>query len=244
MRKMGVHNYFGVTGSGFLENVLSLTFAACILSAEVMRFLQDEIDHTIMALASVVGWMYILFFLLAIRLTGPFVVMIWQMLFTDVVRFCSIYMVFLAAFSQAFFILYQFVGFEGFFTAVKTCFSAMLGDFDLEAAAETPFQTATISLLILYVVLVTILLLNLLIAMMGDTYGRIIEDADKKWHLERARVVTSIENEMTASERDANLNKYWTVVDKQRYLQVQEVDEKHFASDPEEEEDSKDKESK
>ena len=43
------------------------------------------------------------FFVMAFRLTGPFVVMIYEMLFNDVLRFFIIYGVFLAAFSQAFF---------------------------------------------------------------------------------------------------------------------------------------------
>jgi len=48
-----------------------------------------------------------LFFVMAFRLTGPFVVMIYEMLFNDVLRFFIIYIVFLAAFSQAFFILFD-----------------------------------------------------------------------------------------------------------------------------------------
>jgi hypothetical protein len=61
----------------------------------------------VLALASIVGWGYMLFFVMAFRLTGPFVVMIYEMLFNDVLRFFIIYAVFLAAFSQAFFILFD-----------------------------------------------------------------------------------------------------------------------------------------
>jgi hypothetical protein len=47
----------------------------------------------------------------------------------------------------------------------------MLGDFDLDAYTETSFKYIS----------VTILLLNLLIAMMGDTYGNIIDRATQIW---------------------------------------------------------------
>jgi hypothetical protein len=47
---------------------------------------------------------------MAFRLTGPFVVMIYQMLFNDILRFCIIYVVFLVAFSQTFFILFDYNG--------------------------------------------------------------------------------------------------------------------------------------
>jgi len=154
--------------------------------------------------------------------------MIYQMLFNDVLRFCVIYIVFLLGFSQAFFVLFDNNGFPGFMKSVKSCFFGMLGDFEVEEYAETTFQTISVSLLIVYVVVVTILLLNLLVAMMGDTYGNIIEDADKQWHLERARIIFAIENEMSATERNLKENRYWTMVDNERYLQAQEVNSDHF----------------
>jgi hypothetical protein len=47
-------------------------------------------------------------------------------------------------------------------------------------------------------------------------------------HLERARIVFAIENEMSTTDRNLPQNKYWTNVDGERYLQVEEVDEKCF----------------
>ena len=69
-----------------------------------------EAQTAVLAIAAILGWGYLLFFVMAFRLTGPFVVMIYQMLFNDVLRFCIIYMVFLAGFSQAFFILFDYNG--------------------------------------------------------------------------------------------------------------------------------------
>jgi len=47
-------------------------------------------------------------------------------------------------------------------------------------------------------------------------------------HLERARIVFAIENEMSTDERKLDENKYWTNVDGERYLQVEEVDKDCF----------------
>ena len=47
-------------------------------------------------------------------------------------------------------------------------------------------------------------------------------------HLERARIVSAIENEMSNEERKLEKNKYWTNVDGQRYLQVEEIDKNCF----------------
>lgn len=57
----------------------------------------------------------------------------------------------------------------------------MLGDLDLDNYTGTTFQYISISLLVIYVIVVSILLLNLLIAMMGDTYGNVIEGATQIW---------------------------------------------------------------
>jgi hypothetical protein len=53
--------------------------------------------------------------------------------------------------------------------------------------------------------------------------------------LERARIVFAIESEMSTEERDLPTNKYWTNIDGERYLQVEEVDENAFLSEEEKE---------
>lgn len=65
--------------------------------------------------------------------------------------------------------------------SIKQCFLGMLGDLDLDNYTGTTFQYISISLLVIYVIVVSILLLNLLIAMMGDTYGNVIEGATQIW---------------------------------------------------------------
>lgn len=77
------------------------------------------------------------------------------------------------------------LGFGGFLVSVKQCFLGMLGDFDLDAYTETTYRYISVTLLIIYIIVVTILLLNLLVAMMGDTYGNIIEGATQVWLVDR-----------------------------------------------------------
>ncbi len=76
------------------------------------------------------------------------------------------------------------IGFSGFLVSVRQCFVGMLGDFDLDNYTGTTFQYVSVSLLVIYVVVVSILLLNLLIAMMGDTYGNVIGDATQIWFVQ------------------------------------------------------------
>ncbi len=59
--------------------------------------------------------------------------------------------------------------------------------------------------------------------------------------MERARVVFAIENEMSTEERNLDANKYWTNVDGERYLQVEEVDKDYFRDGNDDTDDDKDK---
>jgi hypothetical protein len=88
-------------------------------------------------------------------------------------------------------ILYN-IGFGGFLVSVKQCFFGMLGDFDVDNYAGTTFQYVSASILVIYVVVVSILLLNLLIAMMGDTYGNVIEGATQIWLVQFIYFLTMI----------------------------------------------------
>jgi len=238
---MGVVGYFSVSGSAFLENVISSGFCLMIVLRAALGLIDSDKADAALALAGLIGWSYLLFFLLAFRLTGPFVVMIHKMLFGDVLRFVLIFFVFLGGFSQAFFVLLDERGFSGYLESVKACFMAMLGDFDLEQYTASPQKTISVSLLICYVVVVTILLLNLLIAMMGDTYGNVNEEADKQWHTERARIVFAIENEMSDDERNEERNRYWITSNNERFLQVEAVNPDHFRKKAEDEGEGKKK---
>ena len=124
----------------------------------------------------------------------------------------------------------------------------LLGDFDLDYYIESPFPLTTVSLLIAYVVLITILLLNLLIAMMGDTFADVKSSAKQLWfvvsrdeamkkrfssssrHLERTRIALDIERNLSPAQRASSKNKYWVEVDGERYLQVERVNSKLFQS--------------
>ncbi|CAF1510694.1 unnamed protein product, partial [Rotaria sordida] len=98
---------------------------------------------------------------------------------------------------------------QGYFSSVKQCFLGLLGDFHFEHYAKEQYLWAGTLLFILYVVIITILLLNLLIAMMGDTYKDVKRSARQLWHLERTRIVLDIESGISASKRQSSINKYW-----------------------------------
>jgi hypothetical protein len=49
-----------------------------------------------------------------------------------------------------------------------------------------------------------------------------------EWHLERSRIIFAIEHEMSREERNSTENKYWSLIDGKRYLQVMVEERDHF----------------
>ncbi|CAF1345973.1 unnamed protein product [Rotaria sordida] len=213
MRRSGFRNYWKITESTCLGNYLVCSFCFCIFTCEILHlFGMQQYETQILAFTSLIGWGNMLFFITPFQFTGPFVIMIYKMLFNDVLRFFIIYIIFLVGFAQSFCIL-----FNGY------------GDFDLDYYIGGEYPLTSVILLIFYVVLITILLLNLLIAMMGDTYTDVKRSAKKLWHLERARIALQIQNSMPISKRLSSFKKYWVNIGDERCMQVEEkVNNKQF----------------
>jgi len=232
IKKAGLLNYSSSRGSAFLENFLSFCYCVCLFFFCLLHWAGSSWESLFLGLASMCAFSYLFFFLLAFRITGPMVVMIHKMLLNDVLRFFLVYVVFLLAFSHTFMVLDHHQS-AGIFGNLASLFDATLGEFDISASwtGGKPNPSVSVGLLVVFVVLVSIQLINLLIAMMGDTYSQVNEDAEKQWQLERARIIFSLENEMTNVERK-NLN-YAVVIGGVRYFQVEAVNTSHYNDRPE-----------
>ncbi|KAJ1431447.1 hypothetical protein B484DRAFT_302683, partial [Ochromonadaceae sp. CCMP2298] len=71
-------------------------------------------------------------------------------------------------------------------------FSFMLGGFDSEAFADTPVESFAILLSVLFMVFVSIILLNLLIAIMGNTYAIVQERSKQQYRWEQASSIVDL----------------------------------------------------
>lgn len=230
LRQEGLKNHFGCSGAAFLENVCSMSFCLGVTLTFFLRcgMGSPSTESAVLSIISVVGWVYMLFFLLGYQQTGPIVVMMQKMFVQDVMLFVIIYGVFLLGFAQAFYIELGETGWGAFLNRIQSCFSTMLGDINFDEYKEAQHPILSTFLITFYIVVISVMLLNLLIAMMGDTYSKICEDARMIWQLERARILFSIETEMSTEERIRNLAGYQIEIGGQKYVQVYKVDEGHF----------------
>ncbi|CAF4913953.1 unnamed protein product, partial [Rotaria sp. Silwood1] len=114
MRRLGFSNYWQNSGSTFRGNCLVCSFCFCIFTCEILHlFGMQQYETQILAFTSLIGWGHMFFFIMPFQFTGPFVIMIYKMLFNDILRFFIIYMIFLAGFAQSFCILFNGYGLLG-----------------------------------------------------------------------------------------------------------------------------------
>ncbi|XP_060529714.1 uncharacterized protein LOC132704064 isoform X2 [Cylas formicarius] len=191
-----------------LSNLMILACIPCRLSGD------RNTEETILLFAVPGSWFLLMFFAGAVRLTGPFVTMIYSMITGDMLTFGIIYTIFLFGFSQSFFFLYKgYPGVNGtmyhsYSSTWMALFQITLGNYDYSELAKTTYPGAAKSVFGLFMVFVPILLLNMLIAMMGNTYAHVTEQSEKEWVKQWAKIVISLERAIPQQDAHNYLQEY------------------------------------
>ncbi|XP_046356888.2 transient receptor potential cation channel subfamily V member 6-like [Haliotis rufescens] len=161
----------------------------------------NTVEDILLIIAIPGSWFFLLFFARGVKLTGPFVTMIYKMIKGDLFRFALIYLIFLVGFTQGFFFLFRDVDtdnsdvqkFSTLEDTVMNLFQMTLGEFKYEAFNYARYPQLTKIVFAFFMFLVPILLLNMLIAMMGNTYTQVISKSEKEWRKQWAKIVVVLE---------------------------------------------------
>ncbi|XP_043256262.1 uncharacterized protein LOC122399562 [Colletes gigas] len=191
-----------------ISNLLILACIPCRFAGN--RHMEDAI----LVVAVPCSWFLLMFFAGAIRLTGPFVTMVYSMITGDMLTFGIIYMVVLFGFCQSFYFLYK--GFPGvksslynsYHSTWMALFQITLGDYNYTDLSYTTYPNLAKTVFAIFMVLVPILLLNMLIAMMGNTYAHVIEQSEKEWVKQWAKIVVSLERAVSQKDAQNYLQEY------------------------------------
>ena len=187
------------------------------IPCRILQFSEDEEKYRTVEEAFLIfgvpgSWFYLMFFCGAIKLTGPFVTMIFKMITGDMFTFSIVYTICLLGFSQAFFFIIKSHEdaelYEKYHTTWIGLFHMTLGDYDYEMLGKTPYPKMAKVVFILFQILIPILLLNMLIAMMGNTYGQVIESAEKEFLKAWAKVIMSLERSVPQQQCKEFLESY------------------------------------
>ena len=209
-RKHGAQLVLHLIGS-YLFQAVCVGFAALVF-AWIGLFTQRYFyQDYVLAAAICVGWLLTIAFTRGIRAIHYFYRMLLSMILRDVVRFIIVYLFVLMAFSFTFHVLFQVSGdisetYESPFDTMFLTFNMMIGmgelfDDDFDAGMSAVGRTTTYAKVIylLYMILGTIVLLNLLIAMMNDSYSHILAQKQVTWRIDSVSMGVEIESSFPLS---------------------------------------------
>ncbi|XP_023290648.1 transient receptor potential cation channel subfamily V member 5 [Orussus abietinus] len=228
---LGVFNYILVQLGGEIVNIGLLSFFKQ-LTHEPAKFIflisnllilacipcriagNRHSEDAILVVAVPGSWFLLMFFAGAVRLTGPFVTMVYSMITGDMLTFGIIYTIVLFGFSQSFYFLYK--GFPGVKSSLYHSYHSTwmallqitLGDYNYTDLSLTTYPNLSKTVFAIFMVLVPILLLNMLIAMMGNTYAHVIEQSEKEWMKQWAKIVVSLERAVSQKDAHTYLQEY------------------------------------
>mmetsp|Transcript_45919 Transcript_45919/g.146583 ORF Transcript_45919/g.146583 Transcript_45919/m.146583 type:complete len:361 (-) Transcript_45919:565-1647(-) len=169
-------------------------------------------QHVELSVGAVAGWLHMAYYGRRFELFGHLLVMITKMVTRDISRFGLVYVAVLIAFAEAFTILVREEwydentgssagGYVSITASMMTLFRFSLGDINYDAYKDHKNIAWINSIFIIYAVMANIVLMNMLIAMMGNTYDAVSQNATRVWRLQWARIIVKIERRLSEKKK-------------------------------------------
>ncbi|KAM4687591.1 transient receptor potential cation channel subfamily V member 3-like [Discoglossus pictus] len=180
--------------------ILFLIQGVLVMFVNMWNWIRGDFQDSILALALILGWYNLLYFSRGIKITGVYSIMIQKMIIRDVSSFIFVYVVFLLGFGTALSALAGDCSQDGdcspysnILSATLELFKLTLGLGDLAVHEQSNHPTLFLIILILYVIFTFVLLLNMLIALMGETVGLVSQETERIWKIQRAMAILDLE---------------------------------------------------
>ncbi|XP_055453269.1 transient receptor potential cation channel subfamily V member 1 isoform X2 [Psammomys obesus] len=209
------------------SEILFFVQSLFMLGSVVLYFSQRKEYVASMVFSLAMGWTNMLYYTRGFQQMGIYAVMIEKMILRDLCRFMFVYLVFLFGFSTAVVTLiedgknssvpveasqHRWRGpacrspdnsYNSLYSTCLELFKFTIGMGDLEFTENYDFKAVFIILLLAYVILTYILLLNMLIALMGETVNKIAQESKNIWKLQRAITILDTEKSFLKCMRKA-----------------------------------------
>ncbi len=159
--------------------VILMTFSVCTVIASILRHRENENSDILSCVALTCGWYYMLAFLRTFRAFSYYTVMVHRIIFSDILRFGGVFIFILLGFTAGNMVIFatapngvpdQLSSFE---VGMLSLFRLMIGLEEWSIPEEARSEVTAQIVFLAFVLLTTILLLNMLIASMTDTYAAV-----------------------------------------------------------------------
>jgi hypothetical protein len=198
LQKVNFVNHFFDAFPGMIDylsdawNQIDLVMIFSVYIASFSHLFSLEENHVarcFLALANILVWFKMMYFARSNADAGPLIAMIVQIT-KDIKPFLVVLCTILFGYAFSFWIMTYNVNADNSFATIGgtliNSFSFMLGGFDPEAFVDTPVESFTLALAVAFMLIVSIVLLNLLIAIMGNSYSTVQERTKQQYRWEQA----------------------------------------------------------
>uniref|UniRef100_A0A674A1X7 Transient receptor potential cation channel, subfamily V, member 4 n=1 Tax=Salmo trutta TaxID=8032 RepID=A0A674A1X7_SALTR len=205
--------FFFLTNVSFSFRVEAFIYSLLVIVTAALYLSGIEAYVAVMVFALVLGWMNTLYFTRGLKLTGTYSIMIQKILFKDLFRFLLVYLLFMIGYASALVSLLtvcpgpeevcpekggcptypQCRDTNTFSKFLLDLFKLTIGMGDLDMVSRTQYPAVFLILLVTYIILSFVLLLNMLIALMGETVSQVSKESKKIWKLQWATTILDIE---------------------------------------------------
>ncbi|XP_043935099.1 transient receptor potential cation channel subfamily V member 6-like [Protopterus annectens] len=194
MIRFGAKRFLGQTVLGGPFHIILMCYAGLVLATLVLRLTSLDGEGGTMSVALVLGWYYVLYFARGFEMLGPFNIMIHKMIFGDLMRFIWLMFMVVMGFTAAFHVIFQtedpsgIPHFTSFPMALYSTYELFVTIIDGPSNYNVNVPAMFMALYTAFSIFATLLMVNLLIAMMGDTHWRVARERHELW---RAQVVAT-----------------------------------------------------
>ncbi|XP_018413287.1 PREDICTED: transient receptor potential cation channel subfamily V member 5-like [Nanorana parkeri] len=234
--KLGPKKYIGNASTGGPFSLLMVGYSLLIFSAAVLRVLGHEAEAIPLSLALIIGWCNSIYFARGFKMLGQFSIMIQKIIFADFLCWFCLVFIIIIGFSSAFYVMYQTMDPEvnpfvdDFPKALYDAIEMMMGLTNLKIPTDTSFPLIYVAYSV-YMVFVYLLLLNMLIAMMDNTYWRVAKEREELWKIQVAATILLLERHMPKflKVRTGIPGSSLGLDDKKWYIGVEEILDEYMA---------------
>uniref|UniRef100_A0AC35U522 ANK_REP_REGION domain-containing protein n=1 Tax=Rhabditophanes sp. KR3021 TaxID=114890 RepID=A0AC35U522_9BILA len=226
IRNVGRKMYF-LSLSGFPAKAIFLVSCCMMMVNFIFRLLcMDKVEDVVWVITVLLTPVKFLFYCRGFKSVGPFVLMLYKIIIRDLIRFFLIYSIIVIGFSQSFYII--FLGYKrvnGVSQMQKDdsnimghiaesyvrMFIMSLTEFAVffEELQHCDLTTLGKVTFMVYMLFVTILLINMLIAMMTNTYDEISEQS-LEWLRQWSAIILMMEQSFSPKKRLGYQKQYST----------------------------------